>query len=105
MSSTTLVNALKQAIAEGPALELLSRVSPNASPRQATIVIAASDSVNKAGADLVCDGAADQVNINTKIASAPAGAQIFFRAGHYYLTDSINVLQAAITLTGESLGW
>lgn len=79
----------------------------NVSPRMATIVIAAKDSPNKGDADVVCTGTADQVLINTAVAAAPAGCQIFFRAGHYYLTDAIVIPAGSahenLSLVGERI--
>ncbi len=71
-------------------------------PRQATLVVAASDSTSKGGADLVCTGTADQTAINTLIAAQTGPVQIFFRAGTYTLTDEIVVNKNFITLQGET---
>ncbi len=77
-------------------------VSANAAPRQATYVVAASDSANEAGAHLICTGTADQVAINALIAAQTGPVQIFFRAGTYTLTDEIVVNKSFITLQGET---
>lgn len=77
------------------------------SARTATLIIAASDSVNKAGADLVCSGAADQVAIMAAInsLSPTLGAKVLFRNGTYVLTAEITVDRSHITLEGESYGF
>ncbi len=60
----------------------------NMSPRHATLIIAASDSVHKAGADYICPGTNDTTMINTAIAALPAGGRLIFRDGHYICTTT-----------------
>ncbi len=76
-------------------------------PRHSTIVIAASDSANKGGADYICDGTADQVEIQAAINSISANSQaanIFLRCGTYNLTDTISINRSYICLEGEHGG-
>ncbi len=55
-------------------------------PSSATIVVAASNAKNPQDADYVCDGTDDQIEINSAIASLPAGGgKIVFSEGDFYL--------------------
>ncbi len=72
-------------------------------PRMATIVIAASDSQSKSGADYVCTGTADHTTINTALAAAPLNSTIFFRDGSYYCQGAITAIRAGQHLMGESI--
>ncbi len=50
----------------------------------ATVVVAASDSLNKAAANYVCDGVADEVEIHAAIAALPAtGGKVVLLEGNY----------------------
>lgn len=69
----------------------------------ATLVIAASDSRIASTADYVCDGTADQTEINNAItALSSTGGEIKLLEGNYSITGTIN-LKDSITLTG--CGW
>lgn len=60
--------------------------------RTATYVIAASDAtaLEKAQADVVCDGVADDVEINTAITTLTSGGLIHFTSGKFTLASAIN---------------
>src|SRR3990167_9545943 len=65
----------------------------------ATLVVAASDALDssKATADYVCDGTADDVDINLAIAALPAGGKVLLTEGTFYITATI------IPITGTTL--
>lgn len=63
--------------------------------RTATLIVAASDSSakSKAGADYVCDGTADEVQIQAAIDALPAGGgKVVLLEGTYYLAASITIV-------------
>jgi len=60
----------------------------------ATLVVAASDALSTAGADYICDGSADQTEIEAAIAALPAGG------GRIILTEGTFSLTADITISG-----
>ncbi len=72
-------------------------------PRQATLVIAASDSVNQGGANFICTGTDDQTTIDSAIAALPAGGTLLFRDGKYICSAATTAISTAnIHLCGES---
>ena len=68
----------------------------------ATIVVAASDSLNKAAANYVCDGTADNVEIQAAIDALPAGGgKVVLLDGNYTIADTVNLPNAkAIKFSG-----
>ena len=60
--------------------------------KEATFVIAASNSLHKKGADFICDGVADQIEINTMLNNLPTGGNPFFMAGVYNCSGQINLV-------------
>lgn len=78
-----------------------------ATPRNfATYVVAASDSVNAAGADYVCDGAEDNVQIQSAInALTDTGGKIILLEGTYNISPVITLSQgkaASVIIEGMS---
>lgn len=75
-------------------------------PRSADIVIAAYDSSDewKAGADYVCDGKDDQVEINAAIERLSSGGKILLSSGTFYITGSINISSRYFVLQGMGDG-
>jgi len=70
----------------------------------ATYVVAAVDSVRKSSAHYVCDGTADQVEINQALNALPAsGGKVLLLAGTYTLAGGIEMPLGA-TLAGEGQG-
>jgi len=65
--------------------------------RGATLVVAASDSLNKAQADYQCDGTADEVEIQAAIDTLPG--IVFLLAGNYIAKNI--VLSSRVSLLGE----
>ena len=60
--------------------------------RSATLVVAASDAHSKAQADYVCDGTADENEINTALGNLPAvGGIVYLTEGTYNLAGAITV--------------
>ncbi|MCK9601323.1 MAG: right-handed parallel beta-helix repeat-containing protein [Sphaerochaeta sp.] len=69
----------------------------------ATIVVAASDSLNKAAANYVCDGTADNVEIQAAIDALPVGGgKVVLLDGNYSIAAIIQV-DSYVTIEGQ--GW
>ena len=89
--------------ASGGADAILSPLSWSAvnSPREATIVVAASNSRDTTRADYVCDGTDDQVEINAAINQVGwAKGSVVLLEGDYYVTDSINLV-SFVSIRGQ----
>jgi len=70
----------------------------------ATLIVAANDSENTEQADYVCDGVADQAEINTAIAALPAnGGRVLLLEGTYNLTSWI-IPGNSVTIEGQGYG-
>lgn len=89
-----------------PAMELPAE--PGAiTPRTATVVIAASNSapLSKKGADYICDGVADQREINQAIESLPStSGRILLMEGNYNLSAPVEI-DRAVVLDGIGAGY
>jgi parallel beta-helix repeat protein len=73
--------------------------------REATLIIAASDSNDTDRADYVCDGTADQTEINNAISSLPAnGGRVLLLDGNFSINGSIIVSRDNVTLQGQGRG-
>jgi parallel beta-helix repeat protein len=73
-------------------------------PRVATLFVAASDSHEKcrAQADYICDGVADEVQINAALADLPAvGGRVVLSEGRFVLADPITFPDDLITVEGQ----
>jgi len=69
--------------------------------RTATIVVAANDSLHKNMADYVCDGTADDVEIQAALDALPAGGgKVVLLEGEYSIASTIN-LSDYQTLEGQ----
>lgn len=83
-----------------------SQPAGGAGPWAATRIVAASDSAHPESADYVCDGTADQVEINSAIASLPArGGRVLLLEGTFTVSDSVVVGQDFVTLQGQASGY
>ncbi len=75
-------------------------------PRTATLFVAASDSLDKsrAQADYICDGVADNVQINAALAAVGAlgGGKVMLSEGTFQTSDPIVISGDAITLEGDN---
>ena len=80
----------------------MSDIFENKGAMTATIVVAASDSLNKAAANYVCSGAADDVEINQAL-TAGAGGEIVLLEGNYVTVANITV-PADTKLSGMGKG-
>ena len=68
----------------------------------ATLTVAANDSAQPGNADYQCDGAADEVQINTALNALPAaGGRVILLEGTYTLADAIGIPANNITLEGQ----
>jgi parallel beta-helix repeat protein len=73
--------------------------------RTATRIVAANNSLDKTGADYVCDGVADQVEINQAINDLPtSGGRVLLLEGTYNISGSITILKNNVTLEGQGVG-
>jgi len=75
-------------------------------PRVATLFVAAADSLDKcrAQADYICDGVADDVQINAALAALPAsGGRVVLSEGTFVLADPIVFPNNNITIEGQAL--
>ncbi|NVM21686.1 MAG: right-handed parallel beta-helix repeat-containing protein [Desulfobacterales bacterium] len=68
--------------------------------KTATLVIAASNSLSKSGADYVCDGVDDQEEINAAIDALPSGGKVLLLEGTYSLSSYLRIKKNDITLEG-----
>jgi len=79
-------------------------VLPSVSGRTVSVVVAAANATekHKYQADYVCDGTADDVEINAALTQVEAagGGTVFLTAGNYTLTDSIKI-PSDVMLAGE----
>jgi len=67
----------------------------------ATIVVAASNSKNKEKADYVCDGTADEEEINAAINALPSsGGTVLLLEGTYNVASPITILSSNVVLAG-----
>jgi len=73
--------------------------------RTATIIVAANDSLDKTRADYVCDGIADQEEINNAINALPtSGGRVLLLEGTYNISAPITILKNNVTLEGQGVG-
>ena len=73
--------------------------------RTATKVVAASDSLDTTNADYVCDGTADEVEINQAITElATTGGTVMLLEGTFTIDAGININQANVMLKGQGSG-
>lgn len=94
--------------AKEPAIVPPSNVQHPSGKEYATFVVAASNSTDhgKASADYVCDGTADDVEINAALAAADPGigAGVLLLEGFYSLAASITLNQFGQGLRGQGFG-
>jgi len=84
--------------------KIYNPIAVTKTPRAATKVVAASNSLNNDGADYVCDGTADEVEIQAAIdAVGNIGGKILLLEGTYNIQSTDIVMDANITLAG--CGW
>lgn len=70
--------------------------------RAATLVVAASDSKDTTNADYVCDGTADDVQINAAIAALPTrGGRVLLMEGTFNLAAKISITRSNVVLSGQ----
>lgn len=67
-------------------------------PAEATFVVAASNSINKEHANYICDGIADDVEINYAIENCTNGGVVLLMDGLYNISSPINITENNITL-------
>ena len=73
--------------------------------RTATKIVAANDSLDKTMADYVCDGTADQEEINAAINALPTfGGRVLLLEGTYNISSPITILKNNVTLEGQGAG-
>jgi len=73
-------------------------------PMGATVIIAAANSKNKAGAHYVCDGTDDQEEINDAIQSLPdSGGTVLLLEGDYFISAPIVINKTGVAIVGQ--GW
>src|SRR3990167_10868576 len=71
-------------------------------PRTATKVVAASNALSQFGADYVCDGTADDVEINAAIAALPAGGgKVELSEGTFDIVNPVLMNVDNLVLTGQ----
>lgn len=105
ITHTDIGNTLTRAEYEVNTAHLDSQGNTLEVSRGASLVVAANDSTDKskAGADYVCDGTSDQVEIQAAIDALPSGVRgtVVLLEGNYEISDSITV---AYGLTLQGLG-
>ncbi|OHB61519.1 MAG: hypothetical protein A2167_02745 [Planctomycetes bacterium RBG_13_46_10] len=79
-------------------------VVPGSSSGAVSVIVAAADSTDrhKLQADYVCDGTADDIEINASLSQVKAagGGSVFLSSGSYTLADTIKI-PSDVTLAGE----
>jgi len=80
----------------------MSNIFENKGALATTIVVAASDSLNEGAANYICDGTADDVEINAALA-AGAGGKIILLEGNYQITANL-VIPASTHFSGMGKG-
>lgn len=88
-------------------MDRIARAIAQARSRTATVVVAASNSSTKGkqAADYVCDGVADDVEINAAIAQvATLGGKVSLFEGTFNIASSINITASNIVLEGQGMG-
>ena len=88
-------------IINAPAGEINATTINAPTGRTATYVVCASDSVNKAQCDYVCDGVADDVEIQAAIDAAGLRGVVLLSEGHYVINHSLT-LDSGVSLRGAS---
>lgn len=76
--------------------------------RTATLVVAAGDASpqSKLGADFVCDGTADEVEIQAAIDAVPSGrGKVVLTEGKFYIASTIQIGSDQHDITIEGSGW
>jgi len=70
--------------------------------REATAIVAASDSVHKDKADYVCTGGSDQITITQAVNDLPSrGGTVYLMEGTYYFSGAIGIINKdRVRLTG-----
>jgi len=70
--------------------------------RAATIVVAASNAKDTVNADYVCDGTADEAEINAAINALPAaGGRVLLSEGTFYISTPIKILRNNVIIQGQ----
>ncbi len=70
--------------------------------RSSTLVVAASDSLDTTNADYVCDGTADEVQINQAISDLPTvGGRIILLEGNFNIAAAISMNHISTILEGQ----
>lgn len=70
----------------------MSNIFENKGAMTATVVVAAADSLNQAAANYVCDGTADNVEVQAALDALPAtGGEVVLLEGTYYIEAAINL--------------
>jgi len=73
--------------------------------RSATKIVAASDSLDTMNADYVCDGSADEVEIESAINALPAsGGRVILMEGTFNISTPIDCVKSGVTIEGQGLG-
>jgi len=73
--------------------------------RSATKVVAASDSLDTTNVDYLCDGTADDVQIQVAIDALPAtGGRVILLEGTYTLATKLTIVKSGVTLQGQGKG-
>jgi len=73
--------------------------------RSATKIVVASDSLDTTNADYVCDGTADEVEIEAAINALPAsGGRVILMEGTFNISTPIDCVKSGVTIEGQGLG-
>lgn len=92
---------------DGSGLVTSSQLPATPTYRSATLVVAASDATtaSKNGADYVCDGTSDEVEINAALAALPTnGGKLVLTEGIFNIASSILVQNDNVQIVGAGTG-
>jgi hypothetical protein len=74
-------------------------------PQPGTLLVAASDSVNRIGAAFVCDGTNDEVQIQAAIDALPSmGGRVILTEGNFSIGASVTIDKNDVVLEGQGKG-
>lgn len=83
-------------------LDVVGSSGSSAYARSATLVVAASDSLDTTNVDYLCDGTADEVQIEAAVAALPSGGgRIVLMEGLFTIGAAVDLTKSSVTVEGQ----